>query len=148
MSLCDKCTNPGQCCSGFPLIGIGTPNTYLEALVLMATAGNAWDSTNYRSLSDSTVIPNHSVTLVDKPPAHQEHIWLGLPFMPLYKTEKGDWKYWCQHLDLKGRCMIYEDRPPLCRAYEPGCDKMCAMYVKPNDGDENEPAPEIQSFPG
>jgi Fe-S-cluster containining protein len=60
-----------------------------------------------------------------------------LPFIPLEPvSEQTDaagvvyqvWKFDCPFLDPGGRCLDYEARPPLCRAYEPRDDHQCAKY--------------------
>jgi Fe-S-cluster containining protein len=99
MSLCDTCRNPGRCCTGFHLTTrADTPNTYLDALILMATIDHA----------DGTWLRGRA---------------LGLPFMPLVKRS-GAWLYWCPLLK-DGRCSDYENRPQLCRTFEPGSDTLC-----------------------
>lgn len=128
MSLCDTCRNPGQCCSGFTL-NIGTPETYLEALVLMATVGNGTDPTREGLFGQSFSLP-------DKTPEDWEHVWLGLPFLPLWKDSLGNWRYWCIHLSANGRCTIYEDRPPLCREYKAGSCRLCAEWEPSYTADE------------
>lgn len=49
----------------------------------------------------------------------------GLPFLPLALTSKGFWRFWCPMLGADGRCTDYENRPQLCRDYEPGTDLIC-----------------------
>lgn len=62
-------------------------------------------------------------------------VWLGLPFLPLYKSPSGEWRYWCQHLTREGRCGIYDQRPAVCRAYEPGSDRgLCGAMYSPEAG--------------
>jgi Fe-S-cluster containining protein len=55
----------------------------------------------------------------------------GLPFIP-YKVVEGYWLFACTKLDFKtGRCRDYENRPKMCREYQPLSDPLCAMYVVP-----------------
>lgn len=54
---------------------------------------------------------------------------LGLPFLPVAVLQ-GYWLFTCPVLDWEsGRCSNYENRPTLCREYEPLSDPLCAMYV-------------------
>lgn len=40
------------------------------------------------------------------------------------------WVFWsCKNLTPEGRCGDYENRPELCRTYEPGQDLLCVEYV-------------------
>lgn len=50
----------------------------------------------------------------------------GLPFLPVTVIE-GHWLFTCPVLDWEtGRCSDYENRPALCRNFEPGSDPLCA----------------------
>lgn len=54
----------------------------------------------------------------------------GLPFVPVTVLQ-GYWLYTCPMLDWDtGLCSDYENRPKLCRDYEPLSDPLCAMYEK------------------
>lgn len=52
----------------------------------------------------------------------------GLPFVPAHQDESGMWWYSCTQLGRDGRCRSYEDRPQLCRVFEPGEDPLCVHY--------------------
>lgn len=55
----------------------------------------------------------------------------GLPFLPM-RVVQGHWLFTCPRLDWEtGRCKDYENRPALCRNYQPLSDPLCAMYVPP-----------------
>lgn len=106
MSLCDTCIKPGACCRGLGLHnseGSLFFETPLHALVAMAS--------------------------------------YGLPFLPVDSWydhyAQADWwadnkarifTYNCPALDADGRCSIYENRPQLCRDYQPGSDPLCVMH--------------------
>ena len=44
------------------------------------------------------------------------------PGLTVYLDDEGDWHVdmpiKCRHLDAKGACKIYKDRPPVCRDYD------------------------------
>jgi Fe-S-cluster containining protein len=103
--LCARCRKPGHCCTGFHL-GAGDfakGGTFLEALIAAATV--------LHDASDG------------------QHVQLGVPFLPLHQHQNGAWMWWCPNLGRDGRCVIYEDRPGLCRDYAPGQDRLCIMHV-------------------
>ena len=58
----------------------------------------------------------------------------GLPFLPLYSLDEafeGDpsdtrrWTFSCLNLGPSGLCTAYEDRPNLCRTYQPADNGLC-----------------------
>ena len=60
-----------------------------------------------------------------------------LPFRPLFKTTGDCWYFWCPKLSpITGRCTDYANRPVACTDYEPGCDRMCAIFDE--EGHEHE----------
>lgn len=60
----------------------------------------------------------------------------GLPFLPV-TVVSGIWLFTCPVLDWDtGRCSDYENRPSLCRNYQPKSDALCAMYVRPTTSTE------------
>lgn len=105
MSLCDTCAQPGRCCFGFMLNGGSWPTFRTTALEVLAELASAYPEND--------------------PPE------IGLPFLPLYRRPgDGVWRFWCPHLDRSGRCGDYENRPKLCRSFEPASDRLC-IYWKP-----------------
>lgn len=124
-SLCETCTKPGLCCTRLTLNFRDQPETALEALVKLATTVNF-------EMGQS---PSLAINTGQGPlPDDARHVWVGLPFMPLERVpETGAWRYWCPLL-VRGRCSVYDTRPPLCRSYEPGKDGLCAMH-KPDAPD-------------
>lgn len=105
LHLCDHCTKPGLCCreihiySGENARTLGGAETKLEALVWLATVYHFDDWMSH----------------------------IGLPFLPEQREENGDWVLSCPHLTVEGRCGDYENRPRLCRTYEPGLDAPCVF---------------------
>ena len=99
-SLCDKCFAPGQCCKRIHL----------------KRNGQSW--TVWKGKANSSM---------------KKH---GLPFRSLEVTgewsdEDGTWQehtWYCPKLGDDGRCTIYEDRPDICRNFEPRMDQLCVHY--------------------
>lgn len=54
-----------------------------------------------------------------------------LPFVPLGKTKDGALIWSCPLLDADGRCGDYENRPQLCRDYQPQEDPLCVEFIGP-----------------
>jgi Fe-S-cluster containining protein len=53
----------------------------------------------------------------------------GLPFRPrAYDEDHHRWTFWCPNLRADGRCGDYENRPALCRMYQPGEDGLCVHH--------------------
>lgn len=101
--ICARCVSPGHCCTGFNLSDKdGNARTF-------------WD---------------------DETPQLPE----GYPFKPVerlgqwtveYGPDTGKtysaWRFACTKLSADGKCTIYDERPDLCRRYEPLTDRLCAM---------------------
>lgn len=52
----------------------------------------------------------------------------------MYDAPEGaymDFRYSCEWLGEDGRCTHYEERPQLCRSYQPQSDALCAEYIGP-----------------
>ena len=107
MSVCDSCIKPGSCCKGL----------YLSA---------------EPSSSLSFWADEHPLAALVR------MVEMDLPFVPAkvahrYTDEASGreyvtYRYDCTMLGDDGRCTIYEDRPQLCRAYEPKSDALCIMH--------------------
>ncbi|SRR6266403_1852214 len=100
MSLCDTCRSPGSCCRGFVI-----ENTGFER--------ERW-----------------------KQDARQWIRRKKLPFYPAHMTASNlpEWDYVyvafnCHWLGEDGRCRNYDQRPAVCRNYEPASDGLCAEHV-------------------
>lgn len=101
--ICARCVSPGHCCTGFNLSDAeGNPRV-------------VWDD-------ETPELPD------------------GYPFKPLerwgqWTVESGPeagrtysaWLYACSKLSADGKCTIYDERPDLCRQYEPLTDHLCIM---------------------
>jgi len=103
MSLCDTCHNPGACCRRF------CPSFDVDA--------GAWREQAIQLFRDRYHVPFfhpvEAVTFRWTPPG-QVAIRCN-----------------CERLDQNGRCSDYENRPPVCVAYEPGSDGLCVEFVGP-----------------
>jgi Fe-S-cluster containining protein len=105
MSLCDNCYSPGACCKGITLAG----------------------ATGEFTLWDDDFAAAHKVL--------KEH---SLPFelagkVATYLDEDSgrtysSVKYNCPLVTAEGRCGDYENRPDLCRRYEPASDGLCVHF--------------------
>jgi Fe-S-cluster containining protein len=114
MSACDTCTKPGACCHNFVLSD--------------HRGGLRYDANDWKA--EAT--------------AHMDR--LEMPFRPLQiDPEKWDGeadpstvalRFTCPAVTPEGRCSIYENRPNLCRVYQPLQDKLCVMYVAPVTEDQ------------
>lgn len=123
-SMCNRCTLPGKCCIGFDLD--------------YAPLNRCETSEQVLDILGNVVTYNPGCVAMINPPADTEDnlrssgntdVRRGLPFQPLLRRSNGVWRFWCPVLDIKtGRCGDYENRPALCRNYEPGSDKLCAMH--------------------
>lgn len=51
----------------------------------------------------------------------------GLPFVPLDYDKDEGWRFSCSALGEDGLCLIYENRPIICRRYQPGTDDLCCV---------------------
>jgi hypothetical protein len=85
--------------------------TALEALVFLATVSHGI----FRNTGDAVTSPNADGI---------DHFPIGLPFMPLDKSEKYGWRLRCPLLGRDGRCTDYENRPALCRHFQPGSNRL------------------------
>ena len=128
--LCDACSNPGRCCAGFHLPIAEDAGTVLEALVAAAT------------VRVGTTRGGRSVKLGEDGDGsgHLASAEVGLPFLPLWRTPGGLWRWWCPNL-VGGRCAIYEDRPTLCRRYAAGSDGLCCMSAPASRPEHVRPVP-------
>jgi Fe-S-cluster containining protein len=102
-SLCDACRAPGRCCTGFTLTPKPVGETPEEV--------DRWAAEQYWVSAD------------------RKSRGRGLPFRALYRLPNGMWRFWCPNLLPSGRCGDYENRPSVCRDYEPGEDRLCAEYL-------------------
>src|ERR1044072_8805943 len=103
MSMCDNCFQPGECCKSlFLRENNGEPIVFWEGedKDLMAARGLPFELAEI-----------HERWVDDD----------GRPFVTAV------WN--CPKLDpATGRCTIYENRPLVCRSYEPGQDALCVHF--------------------
>jgi Fe-S-cluster containining protein len=99
MSACDTCPVPGHCCRVVSL--------------------------SFKPPLDAKTIAEAETALASK----LDPLGYDLPFRPLFRRSDGIWVWWCPKLDRKtGRCGDYENRPYLCRRYEPRQDPLCILH--------------------
>lgn len=117
MSLCDKCFSPGACCKRLSLSTGG-------GVILV------WD--------DEDPVEQLKDRMYEPEPGRP------MPFVPLegmnsFQDPDGRSysSYWwkCTQLLPNGRCGVYENRPELCRSFEPGSGHLCVHYNGAESGD-------------
>lgn len=100
MSACDTCSSPGSCCSSFELnLFVDTDNWYDDAILKL----NA-----------------HGLDFI-KPIAKD-------PNWRYTSTSQTKLLYSCTRLADNGKCSDYENRPELCKVYQPKQDWLCCEY--------------------
>lgn len=106
MSLCDQCYAPGNCCKRLQLIADGHSMTF-------------WDETAGVDIQQALDTRNLPFVVNEK--------------IATWTDENGKaystYNYNCTKLLPNGRCGDYENRPELCRSYEPASDGLCVHYL-------------------
>lgn len=107
---CDRCAAPGTCCKSFPLSAefpIGSTHETVQAWL-------AKENLPFNPIRRQYVYPGGNKIVVGP------------------KGWYENWLFTCTKVTPEGRCSIYEDRPTLCKIYEPGMDAMCVHMRMPN----------------
>lgn len=107
MSLCDQCYAPGACCRGFSLSGVDGGKTY-------------WIDAGLEGVLEQL----RAAGLPDFTPTVEVDRWVDEES----GREYAYFKFACRALMPDGRCGNYENRPELCRTYEPGSDPICVHW--------------------
>lgn len=112
MSLCDRCYNPGACCSGFVVNWLFPLDWTVEQVT--------------KHVQEYPTNPLPFVAIEPFSDKEKE-----------YETPNGDiyWRFSCPKLGPDGRCTIYRNRPEPCRNFEPASEKLC-VHFKGSEGDE------------
>lgn len=109
-SMCDRCYAPGECCKRL---------------------------TVNRTFWDDEPIGPQLEALKEANPGNASLPWLPVKkrspsFVSEDEETKGrKYSYWlfeCPWLTAEGRCGNYEQRPEVCRIFEPGSDGICVHY--------------------
>lgn len=99
MSPCDTCRSPGECCKMFVLSPwYGRDNWKEEATADMERRGFSY------------FVPVRSVPNI------------------FGRDDVTQCFFQCTRLGEDGRCTSYEDRPTVCRIFEPRSDRLCAEF--------------------
>lgn len=98
---CETCRAPGNCCKGF-VLSIGKVPV------------DGWRE-RAQAAVDGRGLPFRAVSIR----IHERHDE-GDSVTPVFD---------CTLLGPDGRCTDYENRPSLCRTYQPGEDPLCAEYI-------------------
>lgn len=109
-SLCDRCYAPGACCREMGL----------HSHDLRIPRG---DTEHYMLISSE----RKANILMDV---------LNLPFRFKENKSRGGAVFICPRLQLDGRCGDYENRPDVCRIFEPASDILCVHYRGAEAGED------------
>lgn len=113
-SPCDSCRDPGYCCRNFTISVVfpaDMPRAEVQKHVSEGT--DPWDGNCDGELT---------------PFMHPNRIATRYAFRGEHKPHGVIWAFSCDRLGADGRCTQYEDRPRLCRTYEPKDDLLCIEY--------------------
>jgi Fe-S-cluster containining protein len=131
-SLCESCADPGRCCQSFTISSILFPFGTSRDVVRKHLRSGTRPRSPRVPAEPLPFEPTRPCTYYGEDPK-------GPP-------EEEAWIYSCPELK-DGRCSIYDERPLLCRNYQPGKDLLCAMYrgswegeVKPYEKEREEDA--------
>lgn len=118
MSLCDRCFAPGQCCRDLVLLREDghTITTWVggdPVAELADRIGEHWFVP--ASVQGEWTVPEDAEE--DAGRTYRAHRWA------------------CRALGPDGRCTVYESRPALCRAFEPGSGPLCVHYQGAEGGE-------------
>ena len=113
-SICDTCRDPGYCCRDFT-INVVFPADMPRAEVQkhISEGTDPWDGSRDGELT---------------PFMHPARIARRHAYRGQHKPHGVTWAFNCDRLGKDGRCMQYEDRPTICRSYEPKTDLLCIEY--------------------
>ena len=122
MSLCDACYRPGTCCKEIRFYGghrNGEHTFWLDENIEQQVSGQ-----------DPENLSNHpfEVLKVDEKFTDKKT-----------GREYGTVVFKCKNLTAEGRCGDYENRPLLCKSYEPRSDNLCVHYQGAESGDPSIP---------
>jgi Fe-S-cluster containining protein len=104
VSPCETCSSPGSCCRGFVLSLNDIPKANWESIARSRLDGYGLTYFRIEEALRSEVTLDGCVGI----------------------------RCSCDKLDKDGRCGDYENRPNVCRVYEPLSDNLCAEFVGPS----------------
>lgn len=113
MSICDTCHSPGSCCKRITI----SRATGQELTFWM-------DEPLEEQITAQMPEPFNGFT-----PLEVKEEWID----PLTLRPVGYVFWQCDNLLPNGRCSVYENRPELCRNYQPKSDKLCVYYEGPGE---------------
>jgi Fe-S-cluster containining protein len=141
VSLCDTCKDPGFCCREIPLV-------YKRSPVLFRHGTSAEQMTQFAKVAKLPFLPLRPFFCIKMKPERAAQAEIDGAHGAMFGYAVDDlaghgephvvaqtWMWRCPHLTPAGRCGIYETRPALCRAFEPGKDKLCVHYSPPDQGE-------------
>ena len=113
-SICDTCRDPGYCCRDFTIsvvFPVDMPRAEVDKHIAEGT--DPWNGNREGELT---------------PFMHPARIARRYAYRGQHKPHGVIWAFNCDRLGKDGRCMQYEDRPTICRSYEPKTDLLCIEY--------------------
>lgn len=116
-SPCDSCRDPGACCRAFT-VNIDFP-VGMERDEVREHVRKGTDPFGGRRRHEK--LPHFE-------PLRPSRWWAG---NGARRPERVNWMFDCAALGPDGRCTVYDDRPDVCRAYEPKSDPMCVEFDGP-----------------
>lgn len=117
MSACDRCYAPGQCCRSLNLFG---GRTYPDDPPL-APGTNEVRFTRANAVAEiDATLKGQGLEMLAAVKIHAAKPHDGVDMVTA--------SFACSWLLPSGRCGGYEDRPTMCRVYEPEVDQLCVHY--------------------
>lgn len=112
---CEECRDPGACCRAIP-ISQRFPVDMSREHVAMYTAEGMDAFTGVVNAEPMPMMkPLRIVSRISKRGAHKPHMVT--------------WLFECENLTPEGRCGNYDNRPKMCRVFEPGSSTLCVEYT-------------------
>ncbi|MCH8243551.1 MAG: hypothetical protein IH897_13215 [Planctomycetes bacterium] len=120
-SACDTCRDPGYCCRNIGLSVLFPAEMHRgEVDKHIAEATCPWTGEDDGG---------------EKMPfMHPIRVTTRYAYRGQHKPHGVKWGFSCDRLGKDGRCMQYEDRPEVCRNYEPKTDLLCIEYQGSHKG--------------
>lgn len=124
MSACDTCRAPGFCCRNIRLFG-NRPSPAANGEVAFPAS---LDTVRVLDEIQGEALPFKPVATRETFEPRRLPDWDG----PIIGETLQTWTWSCPRLGADGRCTDYENRPRMCRSFEPVVDTLCLMNPETN----------------